>query len=159
MDLAAIHGALSFSFMLYMILAAGWNLAAAVRPQASRAAPKESGTTGAAVDPSGDPNSTPGAGSSSVQPPAAHVSSSTWGILVIGELLALLQIVVGLILAFGGGAPGRSVHWLYGATAVLTLPGYYAISRGRDDRVASFVYAGLCAFLVFIGYRAGVTGI
>jgi hypothetical protein len=32
------------------------------------------------------------------------------------------------------------------------------LSRGRDDRLASLIYAGLCVFLVFIAYRAGVTG-
>lgn len=121
MALTTIHGMLSLSFMLYMILAAGWNLASGARRQG--------------------------------------VSSSAWGILAIAEILALVQGLVGVTLALGGAAPGRSVHWLYGATSVITLPGYYAISRGRDDRVASLIYAGLCAFLVFIGYRAGVTGV
>ncbi|HSR48571.1 MAG TPA: hypothetical protein VLL77_11380 [Anaerolineales bacterium] len=158
MDLTGIHGALSFSFMLYMILAAGWILAAAVRPGGRPSTP-ESSPTEAMLQPPGGPAEVADRGSPPAAPRGSHVSSSTWGILVIGELLALAQVVIGLVLSFGGASPGRSVHWLYGATAVLTLPGYYAISRGRDDRTASFIYAGLCAFLVFIGYRAGVTGI
>lgn len=121
MTLTAIHGTLSFSIMLYMILAAGWNLVAAARRQG--------------------------------------VSSNTWGILAIAELLVLVQAAIGIVMAVGGADPGRSVHWLYGATSILTLPGYYALSRGRDDRVASLIYAGLCVFLVFIGYRAGLTGV
>jgi CDP-diglyceride synthetase len=86
------------------------------------------------------------------------VSGSTWGILAIGEILAIVQGVVGVTLFLGGAQPGRSLHWLYGVTALLTLPAYYGLSRGRDDRTASWVYAGLCLFLFFIGYRAGVTG-
>lgn len=158
MDLSGIHGALSFSFMLYMILAAGWNLAAAMRPRSRPSMLERRPTTGAALPPE-DPAGVADPGSSPSPQRESHVSANTWGILVIGEILALVQLVIGLALAFGGAEPGRSVHWLYGATAVLTLPGYYAISRGRDDRTASFIYAGLCAFLVFIGYRAGVTGI
>jgi hypothetical protein len=86
------------------------------------------------------------------------VGPNLWGIYAVGEILALAQFALGLWLLLGGLRPDRWVHLLYGVSAVLALPAYYAISRGRDDRTASFVYAGLCLFLAFIAYRAMITG-
>ena len=86
------------------------------------------------------------------------ISSSTWGILAMGEILALAQGAVGLALYLGGDRPARTVHLLYGLTAVLTLPAYYFISRGRDDKTASRVYGALCLFLAFAAYRGMLTG-
>lgn len=86
------------------------------------------------------------------------VGPNQWGIYAVGEILALAQFAVGLGLYLSGLRPERWVHLLYGVTSVLTLPAYYAISRGRDDRTASFVYAGLCLFLSFAAYRAMITG-
>jgi hypothetical protein len=86
------------------------------------------------------------------------VSGTTFGILVIGELLALAQAVLGVVLYAGGERPARGVHLLYGVTAVLALPAYYAISKGRDDRTASLIYGAMCLFLAVAGYRAVITG-
>jgi hypothetical protein len=72
--------------------------------------------------------------------------------------LALAQAALGAAMAFAGESPARAVHILYGLTTVLTLPAYYAFSKGRDDRTASLIYAGLCLFLAIAGYRAVVTG-
>jgi hypothetical protein len=87
------------------------------------------------------------------------VSGTALGILAMGELLALAQAALGLAMMFAGGSPARGVHLLYGATAVLTLPAYYTLSRGRDDRAASLVYGVLCLFLAIAGYRAALTGV
>ncbi len=38
--------------------------------------------------------------------------------------------------------------------AVIALPGYYAFTKGRDDRAAALVYGLICLFLVGIGLRA-----
>jgi len=86
------------------------------------------------------------------------VSPSTWGVLAIGELLALVEVALGVLLYAGGDRPARLVHLLYGLTAILTLPAYYLFSRGRDDRRASLAYGALCLFLAFAGYRAVITG-
>ena len=86
------------------------------------------------------------------------IASETWGILAIGELLALAQGVLGLLLYVGGARPARGVHLLYGVVAVLTLPAYYAISHGRDDRRASWAYTWLCLFLAGISARGITTG-
>ncbi len=120
MDLVTIHARLATSLLLFMAIAAVWNLIAAARRRG--------------------------------------VSSSTWGILAIGEILALAQGAIGLALYLGGDRPARTVHLIYGLTAVLTLPAYYFISRGRDDRTASWIYAGLCLFLAIAALRSMVTG-
>jgi len=86
------------------------------------------------------------------------VTASTWGILAIGEILALAQGAAGLALYLAGDRPARTVHLLYGLTAVLTLPAYYLLSRGRDDRTASLRYGALCLFLTFAAFRGMVTG-
>jgi hypothetical protein len=87
------------------------------------------------------------------------VGPETWGILLIGELLAVVQGALGLALYLGGARPARGVHLLYGAVAVLSLPAYYLISRGRDDRRASWSYALLCLFLAGISARGMTTGV
>ena len=86
------------------------------------------------------------------------LAPQTWGILVIGELLALAQGAIGLILYLEGARPARGLHLAYGVVAVLGLPAYYVISRGRDDRRASWGYALMCLFLAGISARAITTG-
>ena len=86
------------------------------------------------------------------------LAPQTWGILAIGELLALAQGTIGLVLYLEGARPARGLHILYGVVAVLALPAYYLISRGRDDRRASWAYALLCLFLAGISARGITTG-
>jgi len=86
------------------------------------------------------------------------LAPQTWGILAIGELLALAQGTIGLVLYLEGARPERGLHILYGVVAVLGLPAYYIISRGRDDRRASWAYAVLCLFLAGISARGITTG-
>lgn len=87
------------------------------------------------------------------------ITSSYWGILIVGELLFLFQGVVGLILLLGGAQPGRSaMHILYGVVTGITLPAYFAISKGKDDRQAVLIYGLLCLFLVGISFRSVTTG-
>jgi hypothetical protein len=81
-----------------------------------------------------------------------------WGILAIGEFLFILQIVFGIILWLGGARPMRDVHLIYGAVTVLAIPGYFAISKGRDDRTATLAYTLIFIFLVGISARAAMTG-
>ncbi len=87
------------------------------------------------------------------------VSGNYWGILAVGELLFVGQAVLGILLWFNGARPGRmGVHVLYGIVLVITLPGYYIISKGRDDQVASLLYGLICLLVALIGMRAMVTG-
>ena len=86
------------------------------------------------------------------------LAPQTWGVLAIGELLALAQGMIGLVLYLEGARPARGLHLAYGIVAVLALPAYYVISHGRDDRRASWAYALLCLFLAGISARGITTG-
>ena len=88
-----------------------------------------------------------------------QITGNYWGILAVGALLLLVQGILGGLLWFGGERPGRlSVHLLYGVLDAISLPAYYAISKGRDDASASLLYGILCVFLAGISLRAIVTG-
>lgn len=87
------------------------------------------------------------------------IGGSYWGILAVGEVLILAQVVVGTILWIEGARPARTIHILYGIVAAITLPGYYAYTRGRDDRRASLTYGLICLFLVGISIRAMGTAV
>ena len=85
------------------------------------------------------------------------VEGNFWGILAVGEILFLSQIVLGIILWIDGARPTRGVHLLYGAVTVLAIPAYYTITKGRDDRTATLAYTLICLFLVGIAARAAMT--
>jgi hypothetical protein len=76
------------------------------------------------------------------------VNGSYMGALVIGELLFILQAVLGVILWVGGGRPGRTIHILYGAFALVALPGLFAFLKGDDSNRAQW-YFGLLTFFLF----------
>jgi len=82
------------------------------------------------------------------------ITGSYWGILAIGEILILVQMIVGIILWIDGARPARTIHVLYGIVAGISIPGYYAYTRGQDDRRASLTYGLICLFLVGISIRA-----
>jgi hypothetical protein len=77
-----------------------------------------------------------------------------WGLLAIGELLILAQAIVGAALWLEGARPARGIHLLYGAVALLTLPGYFAYSRGQENPRTAQIYGLICLFLVGISLRA-----
>lgn len=88
------------------------------------------------------------------------IAPAFWGALVIGELLYLAQMVVGILLAVQGGVPMRGwVHYLYGTVIVISLPGLYAFTRGRDTRREALMYAFIGVFLAGIALRASDTAL
>jgi hypothetical protein len=82
------------------------------------------------------------------------ITGSYWGILAVGEILIVAQMIIGIILWIDGGRPARTIHVLYGIVAGISLPGYYAYTKGRDDRRTSVAYGLICLFLVGISIRA-----
>jgi len=78
------------------------------------------------------------------------------GVIAIGELLFIAQIVVGVLLAFSGvPRPARLwVHVLYGTVLVIMYPAAYAFTRGRDGRPEALTYAVVGLFLAGIALRA-----
>jgi len=90
----------------------------------------------------------------------AGVSGTYLGILIIGELLFIVQLVVGVVLFAEAFAPARGwVHYLYGVVLVISLPGLYAYVRGRDTRREALMYALMGLFLAGISLRAVSTAL
>jgi hypothetical protein len=87
------------------------------------------------------------------------VSGSYKGALAIGELLMLSEFIIGVLLLLGGAQPYRlGIHILYGIVAIITLPGTFAYTRGRDERWEQLIYVTVCLFLCGIALRALGTG-
>jgi hypothetical protein len=87
------------------------------------------------------------------------IDSSLWGVLIVGELLYLSQVVLGgLLLAQGLRTARLEIHILYGIVMVITLPGAYGLTRGRDSRREAAIYGVLGLFLAGIALRAMSTG-
>lgn len=87
------------------------------------------------------------------------VDGSYMGALVIGELIFVVQALLGILLAIDGGAPGRGiVHYIYGAFALVALPGLFAYTRGDDSNTAQWYYAIATLFLFGVATRAITTG-
>ena len=60
------------------------------------------------------------------------MTSGYWGALVICEVLMIVQAVFGIVLAIQGNHPPRAiVHYLYGISAVISLPAVYVFTGGR----------------------------
>lgn len=87
------------------------------------------------------------------------IGGDFWGALVIGEGLVLVQALTGIALYVGGLRPSRDLfHILYGVVAVISLPGAFAFTRGRDNRFEALIYGLLGFFLMGISLRAKTTG-
>ncbi|NIM93631.1 MAG: hypothetical protein GTO18_07960 [Anaerolineales bacterium] len=86
------------------------------------------------------------------------VDSNFLGVLAVQEILILAQGLLGVILYFGDSRPAQGVHILYGVVAAITIPAFFALSRGRDDRIAALAYTAICVFLAVIALRAVGTG-
>ena len=87
-----------------------------------------------------------------------NIDSNFWGTLAAGELLFLAQVVVGILVYAGGlRAPRTWIHALYGIVLLISLPGAYAVTRGRDGRRETLIYAIIGLFLAGVTLRAMFT--
>jgi heme A synthase len=87
----------------------------------------------------------------------AEFSSAFRGALVIGVALAIVQALLGLSLVVFVKPANEPLHYLYGVTAVLTLPLVAAyISDKKYSRVLSYGLASL--FIAGLAIRAITTG-
>jgi heme A synthase len=76
--------------------------------------------------------------------------------LILAGLTAL-QGLFGLAALLTGGSPTRGIlHMVYGAFAVLFLPGAYLYSHGGTDRREALILAG-AAWIVAIAYFRGIS--
>jgi hypothetical protein len=75
------------------------------------------------------------------------LSGQFWGAMWMCTLLAVAELVL-FLLRWALGAPFDRpiINILYGAYFIVALPGTFAILRGRDDRVAALIFAGVAIF-------------
>ena len=88
------------------------------------------------------------------------IDSNYWGAMMIGEVLLIVQVLLGLWLFFGKGvAPARSIHLLYGFLTPVLIPAVYSYTKGREDRPESLAYATALLITAALAFRAFSTAI
>ena len=85
------------------------------------------------------------------------VDSNYWGALVIGEILILVQGLLGAYLYLIGARPERTIHILYGVVAALVIPGVYAYTKGDDQRRVMLIYGSALVISALLILRAITT--
>jgi hypothetical protein len=80
------------------------------------------------------------------------------GILVIGQVLVVIQGLLGLVLFVGGDRPSDMVHLLYGFTAALALPFVWSYMRDKAPRQGLLFYSLIALFIVGLAIRGMTTG-
>ena len=84
---------------------------------------------------------------------------SFFGAVIIGEGLAVLQVLIGILLIVLGRAPGRPIHFLYGALVALMWPAAYSYTRDSEGtNRETIVWVLISAFLFGVSLRATGTG-
>ncbi len=79
------------------------------------------------------------------------------GALVIGVAIGAVQALVGVTLVLSGDRPEDNLHFLYGASVILTLP--LVMSYIVDKKVSRPLAFGLgCLFMAGLAIRAITTG-
>lgn len=79
------------------------------------------------------------------------------GALAIGVALGVAQALVGLTLVVTGLRPGDNLHFLYGASVILTVP--LVASYIVDKKISRVLAYGLaCLFMAGLALRAITTG-
>jgi hypothetical protein len=87
----------------------------------------------------------------------AELSSGLRGALVIGVALGVVQALVGLGLLLSGAQPRDNLHFLYGASVILTLPLVASYLTGKKfSRPLAYGLASL--FMAGLAIRAITTG-
>ena len=86
------------------------------------------------------------------------LSGSIAGALAIGQILVVVQGLLGLVLYLKGFRPESSVHLLYGMTAILVLPFVWSYARERESRQALLFYSLIALFIAGLATRAMATG-
>ena len=87
----------------------------------------------------------------------AEMGSAYRGALTIGVVMAVVQAAIGVGLLLSGRQPGSDLHYLYGATVILTLPLVASyIADKKFSRTLAFGLASL--FMAGLAIRAMTTG-
>lgn len=79
------------------------------------------------------------------------------GAFVIGQVLISVQVLLGVII-LGGGFTVQSVHFLYGITAIISLPFAWSYMRSRHPRQALMIYSLVALWIAGLAIRGIITG-
>lgn len=89
------------------------------------------------------------------------VTPSYWGVIVVGNLAAVGQGIIGLILALSGKQPEQWVHILYGVVALMWIPIINLINQlannNEHNRRETLIVALISLFEAGIALRAITT--
>jgi hypothetical protein len=86
------------------------------------------------------------------------LSGGLSGALVIGQVLVILQGLLGAVLYLDGFRPQGIIHILYGITAACVLPIAYSYVRERHPRQTLFFYSLTALFIAGLAIRGMATG-
>ena len=86
------------------------------------------------------------------------LGGSISGAMLIGQVLIVIQVVLGLILLTDGFRPVSNIHYLYGVTGVIAMPFAYSYLQRRTPREALLFFSLVALFIGGIGIRAITTG-
>ncbi len=79
------------------------------------------------------------------------------GAFVIGQVVVGIQVILGLVI-LAGGFTVQSVHFLYGITAIISMPFAWSYMRSRHPRQALAVYSLVALWICGLAIRGIVTG-
>ena len=86
------------------------------------------------------------------------VTPNYWGVIVVGNIAALIQAAIGMMLAIQGQPLARGwVHILYGIVLVLWIPLIHYFNRNRESRQELLICALVSLFEAGIAIRAMTT--
>lgn len=81
------------------------------------------------------------------------------GALAIGELLIIVQVILGVVLWVTDSKPaGGAMHILYGIVGALGIPAIFMYARERSDRSEMVLSSAILLFMVGIFLRSIATG-
>jgi len=86
------------------------------------------------------------------------LGGSLSGAMIIGQVLIVIQVVLGVALLIGDRRPVDSMHYLYGTTVLIAMPFAYSYLQKRDPRQALLFFSLAALFLGGLAIRAITTG-
>lgn len=86
------------------------------------------------------------------------LSGSISGALAIGQILVIVQAIMGAILFVNGQNRPSSVHYLYGITAVIITPFVWSYVKDRHPRQGLLFYSLTALFIFGLAVRGVQTG-
>ena len=86
-----------------------------------------------------------------------ELGGSIGGAFVIGQVLVSVQVLLGVVI-LAGGFRVQSVHFLYGITAIISLPFAWSYMRTRHPRQALMIYSLVALWIFGLAIRGMITG-